>query len=153
MLARTCGGTHAVTCPEIEIELKTGITTPFSGPGQKLAISGNGETDAFWDAGSVVGECGGTTLVKLPITPGFPSSDRKKTYTLKVTGNDNSYDQIITVSTRTNYMDDDNLKVGNLAKTIVHGADTTGFKRRFGHADGTNRTVAGYWQQIRAPAH
>ena len=123
-VGETCGDTHAVTCPEIEIELKTGITTPFSGPGQKLAISGNGETDAFWDAGSV-GECGGTTLVKLPITPS-PSYDRKKTYTLKVTGNDNSYDQIITVSTRTNYMDDDNLKVGNLAKTIVHGANTTG---------------------------
>ena len=93
-VGETCGDTHAVTCPEIEIELKTGITTPFSGPGQKLAISGNGETDAFWDAGSV-GECGGTTLVKLPITPS-PSYDRKKTYTLKVTGNDNSYDQIIT---------------------------------------------------------
>ena len=43
-VGETCGDTHAVTCPEIEIELKTGITTPFSGPGQKLAISGNGET-------------------------------------------------------------------------------------------------------------
>ncbi len=123
-VGQTCGGTHAVACPTIEIELKTGITTPFSATGSRLAISGNGQTDAFWDAGSTAGVCGGTALVKLPITAGF---DRKKTYTLKVTGNDNSYDQIITVSTRDNKIGG-TLGVYELAKTIVHGddADATG---------------------------
>lgn len=113
-----CGSSHAVACPTIEIELTTKITTPFSAKGSKLAISGNGETDAFWDANSK-GVCGDDdTLVKLPITTGFPSL-RKKTYSLKVTGNDNSYDQIITVSTRTNLMKEA-LDVSPLAKYVVH---------------------------------
>lgn len=121
---QTCGGTHAVACPTIEIELKTGITTPFSAAGQKLAISENGETDAFWDEDSD-GNCGNDdTLVKLPITAGFPSL-RKKTYTLTVTGNDNSYDQIITVSTRGNNIGD-SLAVYPVANTILHGDDATG---------------------------
>jgi hypothetical protein len=117
----TCGNGHSVACPTIEIELKTGITTPFSATGSKLAISGNGETDAFWDEGSG-GVCGGSADVKLPITAGF---NRMKTYTLTVTGNDNSYDQIITVSTRGNNIGD-SLAVYPVAKTIVHNDDATG---------------------------
>jgi len=112
-----CGSGHAVECPTIEIELKTGITTPFSADGHELAISGNKKTAAFWDEDSG-GVCGDDDiLVKLPITAKFA---RKKTYTLKVTGNDNSYDQIITVSTRHNPMDDDTLKPGPLARYVVH---------------------------------
>lgn len=119
----TCGTTGEIACPTIDIELKTGITTPFSDAGQELSISGNKKTDAFWDAGSTDGKCGGSALVKLPITDGFA---RKKTYTLRVTGNDNSYDQIITVSTNHNPMDANTLHVASLAKTIVHGDDATG---------------------------